>query len=138
VSRSRRNTGRTLDTNLLYVLRQIWSTVELRAVSFTCWCAPAVAKCRPMERFHTRIMRIFGQQLKAARIDAGFRTAKEFADALGVEPPTYRYWERGKSLPDLVTVARICKLLQRDANYFLPDALSGTDARRGNDGSRAA
>lgn len=80
-------------------------------------------------------MHEFAQRLKQARIDAGYASAKEFAEALGVEPPAYRYWERGQSQPDLVTLTRICRLLSVDANYFLP--LSIRTKTTGNDASAA-
>lgn len=60
----------------------------------------------------------FGKRLKQARIDAGYKTAADFAFVLGVEPPAYRHWERGRSKPDITTLARICRLLKVDANYF--------------------
>lgn len=87
------------------------------------------------ERFTDRIMRVFGSRLRTARKDAGFKTAREFAEALGVEPPRYRYWERGEALPDLVHVARICRILKRDPNYFMPDAMTTAE---GNEGGRTA
>lgn len=72
--------------------------------------------------FKDQIMREFGERLRAAREKAGYPDAKSFAEALGVEPPAYRYWERGGAQPDLVMVARICRLLNVDANYLLPSA----------------
>lgn len=65
-------------------------------------------------------MRAFSERLKSARIEAGYEHAKQFADALGVEPHTYRYWERGHAQPDLTTVTRICQLLNIEPNDLLP------------------
>ena len=61
----------------------------------------------------------FGARLKEARIQAGYRSAKDFALALGVEPPAYRYLERNQAKPDLQTFGRLCLLLDMDPNEFL-------------------
>ena len=68
-------------------------------------------------------MHSFSDRLKAARLRAGYAHAKDFADALGVEAPTYRYWERGQAQPDLTTLSRICVLLDVEPNDLLPHAL---------------
>lgn len=65
-------------------------------------------------------MQAFSEKLKSARVSAGYEHAKDFADALGVEAPTYRYWERGQAQPDLTTLARICMLLDIEPNDLLP------------------
>ena len=75
--------------------------------------------------FHKQVMSAFAERLKSARVDAGYAHAKDFADALGVEAPTYRYWERGQAHPDLTTLTRICLLLGVDANYLLPIGSKG-------------
>jgi DNA-binding XRE family transcriptional regulator len=68
----------------------------------------------------TEVMQAFHQRLRRARQAAGYQTAKEFADVLEVEPPTYRQWERGEASPDLVTLTRICKALDIEPNDLLP------------------
>ena len=70
--------------------------------------------------FHKQVMTAFSERLKAARIAGGYAHAKDFAEALGVEPPTYRYWERGQAAPDLTTLTRICRLLKVEPNDLLP------------------
>lgn len=65
------------------------------------------------------VLQDFGYRLKEARIRAGYRTARDFALALGVEPPAYRYWERNQAKPDLQTFSRLCLLLNVDPNTFL-------------------
>ena len=75
--------------------------------------------------FHKRVMQVFSERLRTARLNAGFQHAKDFADALGVEAPTYRYWERGQAQPDLTTLARICILLRVEPNYLLPFGIDG-------------
>ena len=76
-----------------------------------------------MERFEDQVMSAFSRRLKEARSAAGYESAKQFADALGVEPPTYRYWERGAASPDLPMLTRICRLLEVEPNDLLPLAL---------------
>jgi len=65
-------------------------------------------------------MHALSERLKTARVSAGYEHAKDFADALGVEAPTYRYWERGQAQPDLTTLTRICILLNIEPNDLLP------------------
>lgn len=65
-------------------------------------------------------MTTFAERLKEARIRAGYAHAKDFADALGVEAPTYRYWERGQAQPDITTLSRICLILNVEPNDLLP------------------
>ncbi len=57
-----------------------------------------------------RIRLDFARRLKAARITAGYRSMKAFAEALGVEDETYRRWERGETEPGLARLRRISKL----------------------------
>ena len=51
----------------------------------------------------------FGRMLRAARELAGFVTAAEFAKALGIEPETYRRYERGETDPSLANLVAIHK-----------------------------
>ena len=67
-------------------------------------------------------MKTFAQRLKAAREEAGYDSAQGFAGVLGLEPHTYRKYERAQSEPTLETLVRICELLNVDANYLLPAA----------------
>ena len=87
-------------------------------------------------------MKTFSQRLKTARETAGYDSAEGFAGVLGLEPHTYRKYERGQSEPKFETFVRICELLDVDANHLLPLA-SGKSRKRsgpneGNDESRAA
>ena len=78
-------------------------------------------------------MKAFGKTLKAARQGAGFSSAQKFAEMMGIEPATYRYYERGGSEPGIETLLRICvalgvtmnDLFQQDATkpHSLIDAL---------------
>lgn len=72
---------------------------------------------------HTRyrqIMRTFATRLRTARKAAGFSSAQRFAGVLGMEPHTYRKYERGQSEPNFEVLMRICDLLNVDAGYLLP------------------
>lgn len=53
----------------------------------------------------------FGTRLNHARIAAGYKTQKEFADALGAYLPTVNKWLKGKALPELETALRACALV---------------------------
>ncbi len=76
----------------------------------------------PTSRY-IQIMRTFGKTLKTARKRAGYDSAASFANVLGKEPHTYRYWERGEAQPDLETLVRICELLGITPNDLLPAAV---------------
>jgi DNA-binding XRE family transcriptional regulator len=59
--------------------------------------------------------------LEAARVNAGL-TQKEAADALGVSNHTVMSWEKGKSLPKVDQIDKICELyrIPYDNIIFLP------------------
>ena len=63
---------------------------------------------------------MFGRKLRSARERAGFRFARELADKLGVEPNTYRCWERGSAEPNLAMLRRIASELDISLDYLLP------------------
>lgn len=69
-------------------------------------------------------MKTFSARLRAAREAAGFDSAQQFAAVLGLEPHTYRKYERGHSEPNFEVLMRICDLLNVDASYLLPRRLS--------------
>ena len=71
---------------------------------------------------YKKIMRTFGKRLRKARAQAGFRSAQTFAEHLGIEPHTYRHWERGESAPNLKTLVRLCAELSITPNDLLPEA----------------
>jgi len=78
------------------------------------------SRFRGMSTLATDVMQTFHRRLKRARLGAGYEFAKDFADALNVEAPTYRQWERGQASPDLVMLTRICKMLDIEPNDLLP------------------
>lgn len=65
-------------------------------------------------------MKTFAKRLKQARKDAGFKSAESFAGSAGIEPHTYRKYERGASEPNFETLMRICELLNIPTSYLLP------------------
>ena len=69
---------------------------------------------------HDKVLERFGQRLRAARVRAGFKTAKQLADRLGLEPGSYRFYERGQAEPNLATLVRICAELSITTDYLLP------------------
>lgn len=76
---------------------------------------------------HDRIMKTFGNRLKKARIAAGFASAQLFAGVIGVEPHSYRKYERGESEPNFETLVRICEHLKVSTAYLLPVEVDGED-----------
>ena len=61
----------------------------------------------------------FAQELHKARIRAGFRFAAGFADAVGLEPHTYRKYERGDCRPNFEVLVRICDKMGITPNDLL-------------------
>lgn len=70
------------------------------------------------------IMRTFGQRLREARENAGYKSAQQFAGVLDLEPHTYRKYERGQAEPNFDTLTRMCELLGITPNHLLPLAAS--------------
>jgi transcriptional regulator with XRE-family HTH domain len=71
---------------------------------------------------HQAILKTFGARLKAARANAGHSSAQQFAYLLGIEPATYRKYERGAAEPNFETLTRICEHLSIAPDYLLPIA----------------
>ena len=74
-------------------------------------------------------MKTFGSKLRQARERKGYKSAQSFAGVLGVEPHTYRHWERGEAEPDFEMLTRICELLAITPNELLPLATQGGRAK---------
>lgn len=75
---------------------------------------------------YAQIMKTFSTRLKDAR-KAKYGSAEMFAAVVGLEPHTYRKYERGQSEPNFDTLMRICELLDIEASYLLPRMRSGHD-----------
>lgn len=59
----------------------------------------------------------FSLKLAGARMLAGYRFAREFAEAIGEAEGTYTRWERGETTPSieqLVTICQVCGLTPND------------------------
>lgn len=85
---------------------------------------------------YKQIMKTFGDRLKIARTEAGYESAQKFAGVLGLEPHTYRKYERGQSEPNYETLTRICELLSVTPNHLLPVAAkNGRSGKKKNGGS---
>lgn len=65
----------------------------------------------------------FSQRLRAIRVPRGFKTARAFAEALGIDENRYTRYERGEVEPDLQLLMRICNLLSATPNDLLCDTI---------------
>lgn len=61
----------------------------------------------------------FANRLKTIRGAKDYTSAKDFALSLGIEPATYRAYERGEAEPNFSTLLRICQLLDISPNDLL-------------------
>lgn len=66
-----------------------------------------------------RLQRLFGKRLAKFR-SQHFKSARQFALHVGIEPPTYRKYERGDSFPALDVLTRICRHLGITINDLVP------------------
>lgn len=66
----------------------------------------------------------FGERLKIAREDKGY-TKTKLAEFIGYGVSTVSEYERGNNKPNLDTFINLCKILNRDPNYFLQSYISG-------------
>ena len=69
---------------------------------------------------YDQIMRTFAKRLRKARKDRGFRSAQKFSALVGLEPHTYRKYERGQSEPNFEILVRICEVLEIDTSALIP------------------
>ena len=65
----------------------------------------------------------FAQRLRAIRIPRGFKTARSFARALGIDENRYTRYERAEVEPDLQLLLRMCELLRATPNDLLCDTI---------------
>ena len=64
-------------------------------------------------------MKGFADRLRIAREQAGYDSARIFADALGIKEQTYRRYERGETTPPYELLRDICKLTKQHADFFI-------------------
>lgn len=69
-------------------------------------------------------MKIFGERLKEARLAAGYESAEQAAAQLGLEPHTYRAYERGAREAKYETLLRMCELFKVSTDFVLPVQVS--------------
>jgi transcriptional regulator with XRE-family HTH domain len=70
-----------------------------------------------------RMLETFGRKLKTYRLHKyPNMSAAKFAESIGIEPPTYRTYERGQAEPGFEALARICHALDVTPNDLLPEA----------------
>lgn len=77
-------------------------------------------------------MKTFGKRLRKAR-RAKFASAQKFSAQVGLEPHTYRKYERGQSEPNFEILVRICEALDIETSALLP-----IDHRKSGAGNQAA
>lgn len=79
-----------------------------------------------------------GSGIQACRMRAGFRTANDAADAMGVKRGTYVNWEQGRTFPRFEEVLMLAcafacsvdELYGRNAPVTSADVLGGGEAER--------
>jgi transcriptional regulator with XRE-family HTH domain len=60
-----------------------------------------------------------GGRLRHARKAAGYKTAREFAQAQAIAPSTYSQYETGKRVFNAETIVRFCTALNINAHWLL-------------------
>ncbi|MCB1510822.1 MAG: helix-turn-helix transcriptional regulator [Hyphomicrobiaceae bacterium] len=76
----------------------------------------------------------FAKRLKTIRVPRGFRTARSFAEALGIDENRYTRYERGEVEPSLDLILRICELLSATPNDLLCDYIGAQPSPLGYSG----
>lgn len=80
---------------------------------------------------YEQIMRTFAKRLRKARKDRGYRSAQKFSALIGLEPHTYRKYERGQSEPNFEILVRICEVLQIETSDLIPVDTSKKGSKSG-------
>lgn len=60
----------------------------------------------------------FSKKLKTARIKAHL-SQKQVADQIDLERSTYAYYETGRTIPSVINLIKISKVLNVDLNYLV-------------------
>ena len=81
-------------------------------------------------------MKTFAKRLRRARKEGGFASAQKFSASIGLEPHTYRKYERGQSEPNFEILVRICEVLNIQTSELLP--IDSPGRARGTGGNRQA
>lgn len=69
---------------------------------------------------------IIGDKIAKARKKAGLSQA-QLAEQLFISPQAVGKWERGESVPDIITIGKLAKILGINLNYFSETAQSADD-----------
>lgn len=76
----------------------------------------------------------WAMRLKASRIEAGYKTAKEFADEMGMPQPTYQQHESGKHEPSLEQFFAYADKLDKSRAWLITGEKLGEPTPYVNDG----
>lgn len=77
------------------------------------------------------IVQAFAKRLATARVFFGFETAVQFAKELGIEPETYRSWERGTNECPLRVIAQIREKFDVSLDWLIAGKGAGISNGRG-------
>jgi transcriptional regulator with XRE-family HTH domain len=75
---------------------------------------------------------VFARRLRELRVPKGYRTARSFARALGIDENRYTRYERAEVEPDLALLLRICEVLAVTPNDLLIEAMSARGLANGS------
>lgn len=76
---------------------------------------------------------IIGDKIAKARKKVNLSQA-QLAEQLFISPQAVGKWERGESIPDIVTMSKLAKILNVDLNYFSENAQPAMEAKTGKIG----
>ncbi|MFN3625454.1 MAG: helix-turn-helix domain-containing protein [Hyphomicrobium sp.] len=78
-----------------------------------------------------KVRAAFAKRLREQRIRSGYKNARNFAHAIGIEENRYTRYERAEVEPDLTLIKRICDVLDVTPDHLLGfnDAV-GVELRR--------
>ena len=73
--------------------------------------------------------KMIGEKITEARKKKSVSQAG-LAELLFISPQAVGKWERGESMPDIITLNRLAEILEVDLNYFSENFQSGTNAEK--------
>lgn len=68
---------------------------------------------------------LFARRLREQRELRGFETREAFAEKIGVQPATYRQWERGGAEPGIANLVKIQRGLGVSLDYLIAGIVPG-------------
>src|ERR1700716_4088173 len=72
--------------------------------------------------------KMIGSKIAKARKKINLSQA-QLSEQLFISPQAVGKWERGESIPDIVTINKLAKMLGVDLNYFSEDSPSSEDGQ---------